>query len=126
MTFFFLPTTHNTTAACIKIYGNNIIVLPFVYSNYICLESFRYLVRFLLKNVLWDNPNILYISQFLVLAFLEGTMDWQVGLQLLKNNAIIASDRWIHTNRVTRSMIHVIFLIKYMKNKVTGSDPQIS
>lgn len=47
MTFFFLPTTHNTTAACIKIYGNNIIVLPFVYSNYICLESFRYLVRFL-------------------------------------------------------------------------------
>lgn len=123
---FFFPTTHNTTAACIKIYGNNIIVLPFVYSNYICLESFRYLVRFLLKNVLWDNPNILYISQFLVLAFLEGTMDWQVGLQLLKNNAIIASDRWIHTNRVTRSMIHVIFLIKYMKNKVTGSDPQIS
>lgn len=76
--------------------------------------------------MLWDNPNILYISQFLVLAFLEGTMDWQVGLQLLKNNAIIASDRWIHTNRVTRSMIHVIFLIKYMKNKVTGSDPQIS
>ena len=44
---FFFPTTHNTTAACIKIYGNNIIVLPFVYSNYICLESFRYLVRFL-------------------------------------------------------------------------------
>ena len=53
-------------------------------------------------------------------------MDWQVGFQLLKNNAIIASDSWIHTNGVTRSMIHVILLIKYMENKVTGSDPQIS